>query len=177
MATNLTRKQRKFVKEYLATGNATESALQVYDTDDREVASVIGSQNLTKVNVQNAIQESLKDEDLALKHKQLLNQKKIEYFVFPKKMSDEEITEKVNNVGIEIINIQEGEKGKYAFYHTADAQTQKGALEMAYKIKGTYAPTKSINLNLEAEIDPEDIKLAEQLKELERNNSTETQST
>ena len=46
---DLTLKQRKFLKLYFQTGNATQSALQVYDTDDPGAASVIGAENLAKL--------------------------------------------------------------------------------------------------------------------------------
>ena len=45
----LTLKQRKWLAEYFKTGNATKAALVAYDTSDPEVASVIASQNLTKL--------------------------------------------------------------------------------------------------------------------------------
>jgi len=44
-----TLKERKFVKEYLATGNATEAAARVYDVSSRESAESIGQQNLGKL--------------------------------------------------------------------------------------------------------------------------------
>jgi hypothetical protein len=47
----LTFKQKEWLKLYLETGNATQSALQVYDTDDPNTASVIGSENLTKLRI------------------------------------------------------------------------------------------------------------------------------
>lgn len=46
---NLTLKQRKWLKLYMETGNATESAMQTYDCKDRESASALGSENLGKL--------------------------------------------------------------------------------------------------------------------------------
>ena len=54
---NLTIKQRKWIKEYIATGNATEAAIRVYDTEDRNVAHVIGSENLQKLTIDNLMEE------------------------------------------------------------------------------------------------------------------------
>lgn len=48
VAKKLTPKQVKFVEEYAKTGNATESAMKAYDTEDRRVAQAIGSENLSK---------------------------------------------------------------------------------------------------------------------------------
>jgi hypothetical protein len=55
MSRELTLKQEKFAKEYAKTGNATKSALKVYDTDDYRVANNIGSENLAKPSIQKAI--------------------------------------------------------------------------------------------------------------------------
>lgn len=48
----LTKKQKDFANEYLKTGNATRSALAVYDTVDENTAHVIGSENLRKPTIQ-----------------------------------------------------------------------------------------------------------------------------
>lgn len=45
----LTMKQRKWIKKYIETGNATEAAMQVYDCKDRESAGSIASENLQKL--------------------------------------------------------------------------------------------------------------------------------
>ncbi len=47
----LTAKQRKFADKYIETGNATQSALQAYNTDDYSTAANIGSDNLNKPNI------------------------------------------------------------------------------------------------------------------------------
>lgn len=47
----LTKKQKGFVKEYLESGNGTQAALKVYDTDSPNTAKAIASENLTKPNV------------------------------------------------------------------------------------------------------------------------------
>lgn len=55
MARTATKKQRKFAKEYVETGNGLQSALKVYDTSSPNVAAVIASENLTKPNVRDLI--------------------------------------------------------------------------------------------------------------------------
>lgn len=52
MATKLTRKQKVFVEEYVETGNATQSALKAYDTQNEIVAGSIGYENLKKPQIQ-----------------------------------------------------------------------------------------------------------------------------
>jgi hypothetical protein len=44
-----TLKEKKFVKAYMKTGNATMSAMEAYDTDNYNTAASIGSENLKKL--------------------------------------------------------------------------------------------------------------------------------
>lgn len=46
-----TLKQRKWLKEYIKSGNATQAALKVYDTTSKDVAKRIGWENATKLNL------------------------------------------------------------------------------------------------------------------------------
>jgi hypothetical protein len=55
----LTIKQRRFVKHYLETGNGTEAAMSAYDVTDRNTARSIGTENLRKPAVQDAVAELL----------------------------------------------------------------------------------------------------------------------
>lgn len=43
-------KEKKFVNEYLKTGNATEAASKIYDVSNRNSARSIGSENLAKLD-------------------------------------------------------------------------------------------------------------------------------
>lgn len=52
----LTPKQEKFVKAYTETGNATQSALLTYNTNDPVTAGAIGYENLNKPQVAAAIE-------------------------------------------------------------------------------------------------------------------------
>lgn len=122
---NLTKKQQGFVKDYLETGNATEAVRRNYNVSDDLTARVIGSENLTKPNIQEVIKslaERIDDDTLILKHRQFLN-------------SDKE------EIGIK-------------------------ALDMGYKLKGAYAPEKSIALNVNADItNPKAKELADKYEE------------
>jgi phage terminase small subunit len=55
MARQATKKQRKFAKEYVESGNGLQSALKVYDTNSPNVAANIASENLIKPNVRELI--------------------------------------------------------------------------------------------------------------------------
>ena len=51
-------KQRKWIKEYLDTGNATEAAMRVYDCQDRNSARTIGHENLIKLDYGELMEEA-----------------------------------------------------------------------------------------------------------------------
>lgn len=84
------------------------------------------------------LEDALPDDLLSSHHKELLEQRRIEYFVFPKKMEDEEIKAHVLAAGLKVIVIRESDKGKLAFYSISDPQARSKALEMAYKLKGKF---------------------------------------
>ena len=161
----LTKKQRGFLKDYIETGNGTQAALKNYDiksSNPERVASVIAAENLTKPS----IIESLPDSLLVGKHLELFEQKRVDYFVFPKNLTDDEIVEHVRSAGIEVITVRATEKGKMAFYSMPDSQAIKGGLEMAYKIKGTYAPEKSVSVNVNVNTtDPKAQEIAREYEE------------
>lgn len=124
---NLTKKQQVFVKEYIETGNGTQSALKAYDTTDEVTAASIAHENLNKPQIVDAIKslgEYFTEEDLAKVH--------LEGLTATKKVF------KNNNATGEIETV--AEEPDYAVRHKY--------LDTAYKIKGSYAPEKSINLNL-----------------------------
>lgn len=163
----LTHKERGFIREYLKTGNGTKAALKTYDARNENIAANIASTNLRKPKIQRALDKYISDELLAKEHLKLLQQKQLNYFVFPKNMEDEEIREHVEANGLELIVIRLSDKGKMAFYSLDDAAAKGRALDMAYKLKGLYAPEKSINLNIETEVASEEIELlAEKLNEV-----------
>jgi hypothetical protein len=48
---DLTLKQRKWLKEYLDCGNATEAAMRAYNCKTRRSANAIGAKNLSNINL------------------------------------------------------------------------------------------------------------------------------
>lgn len=151
MANKLTKKQKTFVDAYLVTGNGTQSALKAYDTDSPQVAEAIGSENLSKPIIQKALAEALNDELLVDTHVEMLSQVRLDYFVFSKNMSDEEIVSHVDSVGLKCVNIRPSDKGKLAFFAIPDSHARGKALELAYKIKGSFAPEKRVTLLVDVE--------------------------
>lgn len=187
MAKSLTKKQKGFVKDYIATGNGTQAALKNYDTEDYKTASVIATENLDKPSIVLAIKDALPDELLAAKHLALLNSTRIEHMVFPlgperrdkaeldtskmpkevatmldaemalreTKLTDEDITQMLAEVNCKVRTIVHGETARHVYFWAADNKAVKDALDMAYKVKGTYAPEKSASINLNVDVPAE----------------------
>lgn len=152
MSEGLTKKEKGFVEDYIETGNATEAALNNYDTEDENVAASIGSQNLRKLKIQtaiNSIAESIPDSDLIRVHLEGLQ-------------AGKKIFKNNNESGeIELVS----EEPDHAVRHKY--------LDSAYKLKGTYAPEKKeIIGSLSLEPSEREIELAKQLNELRRSNTT-----
>ncbi len=145
----LTKKQRGFIRDYIATENGTQAALANYDTKDPKTAGVIAVENLAKPSIKNAIADALKDEDLSAKHQQLLQATTMQKINFHIRDTDEDIQAVIDQMpGHKLLKIIR-HLGKnysevYAYVSVPDSTTQDKALDKAYKIKGTYAPEKKI---------------------------------
>lgn len=138
-------KEKKFVKDVLITGNATEAAARNYNVKNRHVAQSIGSENLSKPVIANAIQEALSDKLLATRHEELLNKR--EWRIETKKV----------NGKLKVVRVDDG----------PDSFAVKAGLDMAYKIKGTYAPEKQAIVHAFVLPDEEKKKIDELLNENE----------
>lgn len=127
MANKLTKKQKGFVDEYIKTGIGVEAALKNYETTDNNTARSIASENLTKPNIVKAIADAIPDELLTQRHLELLNKREVEI--------------KYNSVTKQFDKVELGPETKAV----------SKALDMAYKIKSTYAPEKSLTMNINVE--------------------------
>lgn|SRR3990167_8668344 len=65
-ANKLTYKQEHFARKFAKSLNGTQSALEVYDTEDPRTAQAIGSENLSKPIVRERVEEILNDNGLSL---------------------------------------------------------------------------------------------------------------
>jgi len=122
MKDKLTKQDKIFVKAIVETGNGTASAKKAYGYKDDNVAGVMANKRLRKVKIQKAIKsiaDSIPDNLLIEKHIALLNK--------------EEVVTKNNMSTGEVDIIKTGQ---------IDPQAVKAGLDMAYKIKGTYANVK-----------------------------------
>lgn len=84
----------------------------------------------------------LSDEDLAKAHKELLNATHIEHMVFPVAITDEEITELLSSVNCKPRKFQHGDTANHVWFWAKDNNALKNGLDLAYKLKGKYAPEK-----------------------------------
>lgn len=121
MATKLTKKQRGFIKDYLKTGNGTQTVIKHYKVNSENVAGAIASENLRKPKIRKAIEDMLSDELLRDRHLELLNKREI---------------------------IKDS-RGNGEVIDSPDTMAVSKGLDMAYRIKGKYAPEKHLNLNIE----------------------------
>ncbi|KKK95757.1 hypothetical protein LCGC14_2669610, partial [marine sediment metagenome] len=113
------------------------------------------------------MEKNLPNELLTKKHKALLNSKRIEHLVFPVKTEDKAIVKLLNSVNCTVRKIQHGETAKHVWFWSQNDRALKDGLDMAYKLKGKYAPTKSIQLKVERKIiDPEILESEQQYNEL-----------
>ena len=57
----LTVKQKKFIDEYVKSGNGTQAAMKVYNVNGKVSAAAVASDNLQKLNVRKSIEEIMAD--------------------------------------------------------------------------------------------------------------------
>ena len=102
---------------------------------------------------------TLDDDSLTQKHKELLEAQELQKFDFSQEVPDEDIKEIIEGAGgnlikIEVIDTADPKfRRKCAYFSVIHAKAVKDALDMAYKLKGKYAPEKSVNVNIEVEAD------------------------
>lgn len=136
MARSLTKKEKGFIKSIVKGKNGVQAALENYDTKDYSTAGAIASENLKKPKIIKAIKsiaDKIPDSLLVEKHLALLKK--------------EEVITKNNMTTGEIDVIPTGE---------IDANAVRAGLDMAYKLKGAYAPEKSVALNIDIPIEARD---------------------
>lgn len=151
MARKLRKKQKEFVKQYVANDeNGTQAVIDSgYNVKSRDVAKVVAYENLTKPHVAEAIEvqrktiaEQIPDELLVEKHTALLNK------------TEKRLKNNVTTGEIEVIETGE-----------IDGQAVAKGLDLAYKLKGSFAPDK-IDLSTEIKTSTENIRLvAKQISE------------
>jgi hypothetical protein len=139
MKDRLTIKQKKAMEIMSRNGGVASSAML---EAGYAPASAKNPKNLTDSVGFKSIADQMSNEFLVKKHTDLLKQKQLNYFIFNKDMSDEEIKEHLLANGLVTVVIRPSDKGKMAFYSVDDSQAIGKGLDMAYKLKGAYAAEK-----------------------------------
>lgn len=118
------------------------SALKAgYAQEYAEKITAVMSENVRETMAAALDAAGLTDERLAKRHLELSDASQIERFSFKKDLRDEEITSVMESVaGCIVVYVREDETGKVAYVQTADHRSRKDAIDLAYKIKGHYAP-------------------------------------
>ena len=127
---------------------------------------------------QELMAEYLPDVDVAKRHQELMNSTTIDHMVFPlgpkgeddinfnggrtesnkiedggvpverTTLTDQEIKDMLAEVNCKVRRIVHGETARHVYFWTADSKARKDAIDMAYKLKGSYAPVKSLVANI-----------------------------
>lgn len=124
MSSRLSTKERGFIKDKIRGETGVQAALNNYDTEDYDTAASIASENLRKPKIVNALEKALPDDLLAKVHVEGLHASK-------------EVWK--NNESGEVEKVSK--EPDYAVRHKY--------LDSAYKLKGSYAPEKSVNVSIE----------------------------
>ncbi len=84
----------------------------------------------------------LPDEILTEKHRELLEATGVDHMVFPLGITDEELVEFMQEANCKIKRIMHSETQTHIWFFAPDNTARKNALDLAYKLKGHYAPEK-----------------------------------
>ena len=137
MEDKLTKQDQAFIKEVIETGNATEAVIKAYNPKPktRNAAGVKAYDKLRNPKIINAIQsiaDSIPEKKLVEVHLEGLQAGKHIY-------KNNVTTGEIEEVGFE---------EDYAVRHKY--------LDSAYKLKGSYSPEKSVNININTQFSEEE---------------------
>lgn len=131
----LTKQEKKFIEIKAETGNGTLAAKEAFGIENSNYAGVKAHELLRNPKIVNAIQEALPDELLVQVHLEGL-----------------QATKRSGTGGMKIGIGTNGEVNDFG--HTEidepDYAVRHKYLDSAYKLKGSYAAEKHVNLNLDA---------------------------
>ena len=148
-------KQKEAAKRIVGNrGNITKTMRDVGYAEN----TIENPKNLTdSIGWQELMKKNISDETLSKKHKELLNATRLEHMVFPIATSDEDIKKLLKSVNCNVRKIQHGEQANHVWFWAKDNNALKNALDMAYKLKGKYAPEK-LEAEITTNVDPEQVK-------------------
>lgn len=168
-------------------------------TDDNIVKAV--------EEVKITLAERFLDEEVAAVHKELMTSRKLDHMIFPMgpkeddkqpelnvskeiktvvdaqiemertQLTDKDIEQLLTDANCVLRKIVHGRTARHVYFWAPDNMARDKAVDKVYKLKGAYAPEKSIHLNLDAQIDDEElIALANKLNGIARTTSNPGES-
>jgi hypothetical protein len=92
---------------------------------------------------QELLEKYLPDDLVLETHTNLLKATGLDHYVFPPSTTDEEMKEIIESVpGCKLMKISHGDQWNRAYYWVPDNKSRKDAIDMAYKLKGSYKAEK-----------------------------------
>lgn len=158
---------------------AAKKAYKYKDNNVAGVMAQRKLRNVKIIDAIQSIADQLPDEDLVRVHKESLNATVLDHMVFPlgpknevdkiafeeaekikavkagrvwlkvDLLTDEDIKEMLQSVNCVLRKIVHGEQARHAYFWAYDNVARDKALDKAYKLKGSYAPDRNVNLNLD----------------------------
>jgi hypothetical protein len=147
----------KAAKTVVAKGGSVKAALldAGYSPNTAKTPRKVTDQEAWK----KLMKKYLDDDKLAKKHDQLLDSVQLSELSFSQQILDEEIERIITDAGFNLVQIESIDtadpkfRRKVAYYTQPNAKALKEAIDMAYKLKGKYAPEKVETTNIQAEED------------------------
>ena len=118
----LTKQEKKFVEIKAETGNGTLAAQKAFKIKNPEYAAVKANRLIRKDNIVNALEEALPEKLLFERHIELLNKREKSIVEYRSK--------------------EAGGNNIYEVLDQPETMAVSKGLDMAYKLKGSYAPEK-----------------------------------
>lgn len=145
----VTQKQKKAVERLVENrGNISKS---MREAGYRELTAK-NPKNLTESKGFKELVDKDLPNDLLMKvHKGLLKSTRIDHMVFPTAMKEKDIHTLLESVNCKVKKIMRGMQATHVWFWSPNDKARKEGLDMAYKLKGVYAPTKSTSLEVKLE--------------------------
>jgi hypothetical protein len=150
-------RQKKAFKKTVENGGNVSKAMK---ESDYSAAMAKNPQKLTTTKGWKELMDQyLPDKKLMKVHNKMLGATYVDHMVFPLNVTDDEIKTLLKSVNCTVRKFMHSETQTHVWYWSCDNKARKDALDMAYKLKGSYAPDKSVNVNLNAELNKTNPKL------------------
>lgn len=135
-----TERQKKAIKKVVERGGNVSKSMREAGYSPKTAKN---PKKLTESKAwEELMEQNLPDKDLAKAHKRLMNSNRIDHMVFPLNITDNEIKELMASVNCIVKKFMHSETQTHIWFWSPDNKARKDALDMAYKLKGKYAPEK-----------------------------------